>query len=76
MPEATVDDLGRLTLPEEVRERYGERYYIVQLPDRVTLVPIADDPLETLKDEFADVDGSARDLRDAARKRALNEVDD
>ncbi|MDG5760458.1 AbrB/MazE/SpoVT family DNA-binding domain-containing protein [Natronococcus sp. A-GB1] len=74
MSEASLDDRGRLTLPKEVRERYGDQYHIVQLPDGIKLVPIADDPLEALRDEFADVDKSADELREDAREAALDEA--
>ena len=74
MSEASLDDRGRLTLPKEVRERYGDQYHIVQLPDGINLVPIADDPLEALRDEFADVDKPVDELREDAREAALNEA--
>ncbi|MCU4751976.1 AbrB/MazE/SpoVT family DNA-binding domain-containing protein [Halobacteria archaeon AArc-curdl1] len=74
MSDVALDDRGRLTLPKEVRERYGDRYHVVQLPDGVKLVPVADDPLEALRDEFADVEKSAEDLREEAREAALDEA--
>ncbi|QLD87316.1 AbrB/MazE/SpoVT family DNA-binding domain-containing protein [Natronomonas halophila] len=74
MSEATLDDRGRLTLPKEVRERYGDRYRIVELHDGVKLIPIAEDPLDALRAEFDDVDKSADELREEAREAALNEA--
>ena len=74
MSDASLDDRGRLTLPKEVRERYGERYHIVQLHDGIKLIPIADDPLDALRDEFADVDKSVDELREDAREVALDEA--
>lgn len=74
MSDVSLDDRGRLTLPKEVRERYGERYHIVQLHDGIKLVPIADDPLDALRDEFADVDKSVDGLREDAREAALDEA--
>jgi bifunctional DNA-binding transcriptional regulator/antitoxin component of YhaV-PrlF toxin-antitoxin module len=74
MSDVALDDRGRLTLPKEVRERYGDRYHVVQLPDGVKLVPIADDPLEALRDEFGDVEKSADELREEAREAALDEA--
>jgi bifunctional DNA-binding transcriptional regulator/antitoxin component of YhaV-PrlF toxin-antitoxin module len=72
MPDATLDDRGRLTLPKDTRERYGDRYRIVELHDGIKLVPIAEDPLDALREEFADVDGSADELRERAREEALD----
>lgn len=74
MSNATLDDRGRLTLPKEFRERYGERYHIVELHDGIKLVPLADDPLETLRDEFADIETAADELREEARDTALDEA--
>jgi bifunctional DNA-binding transcriptional regulator/antitoxin component of YhaV-PrlF toxin-antitoxin module len=74
MPDVSLDSRGRLTLPKELRERYGDRYHIVELPDGIKLVPVADDPLDALREEFADVDKSATELREGARETALNEA--
>lgn len=74
MSEATLDSRGRLTLPKEVRERYGEHYNIVQLHDGIKLIPIEDDPLDALRTEFADVEKTAEELRRGARNAALDEA--
>ncbi len=74
MADATLDDRGRLTIPKEIRERYGDRYHIVQLHDGIKLVPVADDPLVALRDEFADVEKSADELREEAREAVLDEA--
>ena len=74
MADVALDDRGRLTLPKEVRERYGDRYHIVQLPDGIKLIPVADDPLEGLRDEFADADKSADELREEARDAVIDEA--
>ena len=50
----TADDQGRIHLPKEVRDRYGDRYHIVELPTHVVLLPIDDDPLEGLQDAVGD----------------------
>ncbi|WP_254823775.1 AbrB/MazE/SpoVT family DNA-binding domain-containing protein [Haloglomus halophilum] len=71
MSEATLDGRGRLTLPKEVRERYGDHYRIVQLHDGIKLIPIEDDPLDALRSEFADVEKTAEELRADAREGAL-----
>jgi bifunctional DNA-binding transcriptional regulator/antitoxin component of YhaV-PrlF toxin-antitoxin module len=74
MPDATLDDRGRLTLPKRVRERYGDRYRVVESHDGIELVPVADDLLDALRDEFADVSSTSAELRDGARDAALNEA--
>ena len=74
MPDVTLDDRGRLTLPKEVRERYGDHYHIVQLHDGIKLIPIAEDPLDALREEFGGVEKTADELREAAREEALDEA--
>ena len=74
MSEATLDSRGRLTLPKEIRERYGEHYHIVQLHDGIKLIPIEDDPLDALRAAFADVDKTATVLRKDARNAFLDEA--
>lgn len=74
MADATLDDRGRLTLPKELRERYGDHYHIVELHDGIKLIPVADDPLDVLREEFADVEKSAGELREEARETALDEA--
>jgi bifunctional DNA-binding transcriptional regulator/antitoxin component of YhaV-PrlF toxin-antitoxin module len=74
MSEATLDGRGRLTLPKEVRERYGDHYRIIQLHDGIKLVPVEDDPLDALRSEFADVEKTAEELRREGRTAALDEA--
>ncbi len=40
----------------------------------IKLIPLADDPLDALREEFADVDRSADELRERARETALDEA--
>lgn len=74
MSDATLDDRGRLTLPKGLRERYGDHYHIVELRDGIKLIPVADDPLEALREEFADIEKTAPELREEAREAALDEA--
>lgn len=74
MTDATLDDRGRLTLPKEFREQYGDHYHLVEVHDGIKLVPIADEPLDALREEFADVEKSAADLRRAGRGEAVDQA--
>ena len=74
MSDVTLDDRGRLTLPKEMRERYGDHYHIVQIHDGIKLIPVAEDPLDALRDEFAGVEKTADELHDEAREAALDEA--
>ncbi|MFB6083152.1 MAG: AbrB/MazE/SpoVT family DNA-binding domain-containing protein [Halorientalis sp.] len=73
MPEVTLDDRGRLTLPKEFRERYGEHYHVVGRQNGIKLVPIDDDPLAALREEFEGVEKSADELRVQVRESATDE---
>ena len=57
-----------------MRERHGDRCHIVELHDGIELIPAAEDPLDALRDEFADVEKTASELRDEAREAALDEA--
>lgn len=74
MSDATLDDRGRLTLPKDLRNRYGDHYRIVELHDSIKLVPVSADSLEALREEFADVEKTAGELREEARDEALDEA--
>lgn len=76
MGETTIDDRGRLTVPKEMRERYGDNYRVVDVHDGIKLIPVAEDPLDALREEFEDVDKTAAELRDEARESSLDEVGD
>ncbi|WP_134671244.1 AbrB/MazE/SpoVT family DNA-binding domain-containing protein [Halorussus marinus] len=74
MSDATLDDRGRLTLPKEIRERYGDHYHVVDLHDGIKLIPVADDPLDALRDEFSEVEKTPEELRAEAREATLDEA--
>ena len=69
-----TDSQGRLYLPKDVRERYGERFHIVEYEDRIELMPIADDPLAAVREAAGELrEASAADVRDAAQRSARRE---
>ncbi len=73
-PDVALDDRGRPTLPEELREQYGDRYRLVRTHDGIESIPIADDPLDPLRDEFVEVEKTVEELREDAREGALDEA--
>lgn len=71
-----TDDRGRIYLPKDVRERFGERYRIVELPSHVALLPVAEDPLSAVEDAVGDsLEGTPSDeLKTEARRKAREEI--
>lgn len=65
----SVDERGRIYLSKEIRERYGDRYRVVELPSHVALFPVDDDPLAGAQAAVGDAfDGeSVDDLKAEAR---------
>ena len=64
-----TDKQGRLYIPKEVREKYGERYHIVTYEDRIELIPVADDPLAAVR-------AAAGELRDASVEEIREDIED
>lgn len=71
MGEIETDSRGRVTIPKEIRERFGERYRLVELDDGVKLVPIPDDPIGALRGAASDEFKTAS--MDELRTTALEE---
>ncbi|QZP36637.1 AbrB/MazE/SpoVT family DNA-binding domain-containing protein [Halobaculum magnesiiphilum] len=65
---------GRIYLPKSLREEFGDRFELVEREDRLLLIPVADDPLAALREEFRDVEGSADELAAAAEEEAIEEA--
>ncbi len=72
----TTDERGRIYLPKDVRDRFGDQYRIVELPSHVALFPVDEDPLEGLRaavgDAFAEAE--ADKLKTESRKAISREV--
>lgn len=75
-----TDDRGRLYLSKDLRERHGERFRVVDLPTRIVLIPVDEDPLQAVRDAVGDTfEGKSvaelkREARDAARDEIEAEI--
>jgi len=65
---------GRIYLPKELREKYGDQFRLVERGEQLILLPISEDPLAALREEFADVDKSVEELRQDARSSAIDDA--
>ncbi|WP_168215809.1 AbrB/MazE/SpoVT family DNA-binding domain-containing protein [Halorussus ruber] len=78
MSKVSTDERGRITIPREARERYGDEYRLVELRSGIKLIPIPDDPLEALRsassEEFKSA--STEELREAGLKRGREEAEE
>lgn len=72
-----TDDRGRLYLPKDLREKHGERFRVLDLPSRVILIPIDDDPLEAAREAMSDrfAGRSLEAIREDILEAAVNETD-
>lgn len=66
--EVQADERGRVTVPKDVRDCYGDRYRPVELDSGIRLVPIPDDPVKELRSVAGDelCEASLDELEDAA----------
>lgn len=73
-----ADSHGRLYLSADLRQKYGEKFHVVEYEDRLELIPIDDDPLQAVRDEIGDaLEGMSRtELREDALKRAKQEAEE
>jgi hypothetical protein len=62
----------------ELRQKYGEKFHVVEYGDRIELIPIDEDPLQAVRDEIGDaLEGKSRQkLRQKALERAKQESED
>jgi hypothetical protein len=63
---------ARLYLSVELREKYGERFHLVEYEDRIELIPIDEGPLQAVREAAGDAfEGkSLEELREVAREQA------
>lgn len=75
-----TDDRGRIYLSKDLRDRHGERFRVVDLPSRIVLVPVDDDPLQAVREsvgpvfEGKDIDELREDARATIAEEARRET--
>ncbi len=72
-----TDAQGRLYIPKEVREKYGQKYHIVMYEDRIELIPVADDPLAAVREAAGELhDTSVENIREDIEVEAKDEAEE
>ena len=75
MQTAQCDAKGRIYLREKTREKYGERFVVVEAPDEIILLPIPKDPVADLAELGKPLRHlSLRQIKAKIRERAKKEV--
>lgn len=72
----STDERGRIYLPKDLRERFGDQYRIVELPTHVALFPVDEDPLDGLRAAVGDAfEGEeTEELKAQAREAISREI--
>ena len=65
---------GRVYLPKEIREKFGERFELLDRGDRLVLVPLPEEPLAALREEARGTDKTVDELKTGALAEALDEA--
>ncbi|MFC6754491.1 AbrB/MazE/SpoVT family DNA-binding domain-containing protein [Halorubrum tibetense] len=72
-----TDGQGRLYIPKEVREKYGQKYHIVMYEDRIELIPVADDPLAAVREAAGELqNASVEEIREDIEAAAKDEAEE
>ena len=68
----STDERGRIYLPKDVRERFGDEYRVVELPNYIALFPTDENPLEAVENAVGDAlkEKSVSQLSREAREKA------
>lgn len=71
-----ADDQGRITLPAEIRDKHGRRFHLIDLPHRVVLIPISENPLEAVREAMGHMfsDQSIEEIKTETIRAAKDEI--
>ena len=65
---------GRVYIPKDLRKKMGDRFHVVDKGDKIVLVPVSEEPLQTLRNEFKNTDKSVEELKNKAMETAIEEA--
>jgi AbrB family looped-hinge helix DNA binding protein len=77
MSTVDVDSRGRVYIPKDIRERYGEKFKVIELESGIKLIPLDENPVEGLKESMKGAeDIEPGNLGEEAVQKAREEVRD
>ncbi|MFB6100840.1 MAG: AbrB/MazE/SpoVT family DNA-binding domain-containing protein [Candidatus Nanohalobium sp.] len=74
MAVASVDEQGRVYIPKDIRDQYGDKFRIIDTKDGLVFMPLPEDPLETFQEKEKLEDKSIKDLKEEVREGAQEQV--
>lgn len=78
MAEIETDSRGRVTIPKRLRDRFGDRFRLVELSDGIKLVPIPEDPVAALRNAGSEQlrEASVEELREAGVAEGTDQAEE
>ncbi len=71
-----VDEEGRIYLPEETREKFGDRFLKVESDDSIRLIPLADDPVKDLRETMEKLQSmSIEEIHSKIKEEGIESLD-
>lgn len=79
MSTVDVDSRGRVYIPKDMREEFGESFKVVKLDSGIKLIPLDDDPVDGLRSsmeeaEDLELDGITREAQKKAKKEVKDDI--
>jgi hypothetical protein len=72
---AECNEEGRIRLGPEVRQRYGRKFFLVEAPGELVLLPVPDDPVKDLQKLGRKLEGyTIGELKEKIHQQAMDEV--
>lgn len=65
---------GRIYIPKETRRKYGKKFRMVEVEDGIMLIPIAENPLERLREITSDTEKTSKEIVEETREAMVEEA--
>ncbi len=77
LEETVMDERGRITIGTKRVSKYGKRFFVVDLPDEIVLVPRPEDPIKAMQEWGKKINigrVSAEKINKMAEEEAYKEI--